>query len=591
MRRMTAEVTSIALFALVAFTATGAQRIEDAYFAPENQLIFRMVYPDGVIRQFDRDYTRQGTMRSADGWSARFFDQASVEITPDSGVGDKFLFDRGRLVRATMNGEVKNFQYDQRRQPVTGMVPPLQTRIEDSRAKAKEHSYNEFLHKWDGSGRLAFPFVNPNQNGALYAELFVLFVFAAVWFRRISAKIGFSVLALASFACLVWTISRGAWLGVALALMPAALVGIRKKIRSWRFWGMVVLALSAIVVSGWILGQWHLIRGFDIHGNMNWSNAVRVEIWKNAPKLLHDAPGGWGFCGPGVAYLNWYQPLQVFALLPTLINSHLTLLATWGWFGRFVYLFLVAFFFMGAGWLFLRRGNFLPFALGMVFFTAAWFNPMSHRPELWALPILSSWLFLREAPWHRWKMPSVFAGAAVVVSVAICLALNWQGAVDAAGGEYIRAEGRRVMVHGPNPRIWLVDDGTVGGGLSGKDIREYYSVVKTAPALGYVTNIQDLPKKVDKLILVGQSCFDWLTLLSENESARANLPRKVIFISPSFSPSCIPPALFEHCLVSVMVGEFAALHDPEYANPPKWVNVIPGMERYILRWMQYAIEG
>jgi len=373
--------------------------------------------------------------------------------------------------------------------------------------------------------------------------------------------------------------------------MPFCMRKMWTSARSWRFWAAAALVVLVIVAAGWILGVEQLIRGFDICGNMNWSNAVRVEIWKNTPKLLHDAPGGWGFNGTGVAYLHWYQPLQVFALLSTLINTHFTLLAALGWTGRFFYLFFWLFFFVAAARLFWRRGNCLPLALGGAFFVAAWFNPMSHCPVLWALPVASSVFSLLDIPWRKWKVPSAMTVVSAIAAAVICVALNWQGASDAVGKEYIRAEGSRVMVHGPNPRIWLVDDGTVGGGLSGKDIREYYSYVKNAPALGYVTKISDLPAKVDKLVLVGQSGFDWLTLLSENESARAHLPREVVFLSPPFSPSTMPPALFEHCRVSVMVGEFAALHDPEYASPPKWVNVIPGMERYILRWMQYVIEG
>jgi hypothetical protein len=79
--------------------------------------------------------------------------------------------------------------------------------------------------------------------------------------------------------------------------------------------------------------------------------------------------------------------------------------------------------------------------------------------------------------------------------------------------------------------------------------------------------------------------------LSEDPSARKNLPKSVVFVSPPFQPSDIPEGVLKCCRVKVLVGEFAARYEPGYANVPDWVMVVPGMERYILRWMWYVMGG
>ena len=78
--------------------------------------------------------------------------------------------------------------------------------------------------------------------------------------------------------------------------------------------------------------------------------------------------------------------------------------------------------------------------------------------------------------------------------------------------------------------------------------------------------------------------------LSEDEEARNRLPKSVLFISPPFSPSQVPEGVLALCRPRIVVGEFAALYDEEYAKPLNWVTIVPGMEKYILRWMQYVME-
>ena len=71
--------------------------------------------------------------------------------------------------------------------------------------------------------------------------------------------------------------------------------------------------------------------------------------------------------------------------------------------------------------------------------------------------------------------------------------------------------------------------------------------------------------------------------------ARRNLPAEVTFISPPFPPSAVPAGLLSSCRVRLVVGEFAARYDAEYADAPEWVTIVPAMELYIYGWMRYVV--
>ena len=51
----------------------------------------------------------------------------------------------------------------------------------------------------------------------------------------------------------------------------------------------------------------------------------------------------------------------------------------------------------------------------------------------------------------------------------------------------------------------------------------------------------------------------------------------------------MPQGVLALCRPKLLVGEFAARYNPEYASPPEWVGVVPGVEKYMPNWMQYAL--
>jgi hypothetical protein len=227
-----------------------------------------------------------------------------------------------------------------------------------------------------------------------------------------------------------------------------------------------------------------------------------------------------------------------------------------------------------------------------VFAVMACFNPVFTEWGLWLVPAVALLCVL--PVFRRRKVLTVVVPASAALAVAVLAALAYWGTQTGREKRWVpvKVEGRRVKVNGDNPRIWVVDDGrgALGGQLVGKDIRSFYQSLPGAPAMGYVADIADLPANgVRRLVLAGSAGTDWLVKLSEDESARNNLPKSVVFVSPPFMPSEIPEGVRALCNPTVVVGEFAARYHDEYRLKQNMVNIIPSMEKYILMWPQYVI--
>ena len=100
-----------------------------------------------------------------------------------------------------------------------------------------------------------------------------------------------------------------------------AMYGAKQYIAELTVYGFVCTTLNIIVL------------GYMVTHPGDW--LVKYAFWL---RMMVDAPRGWGGYSPGAAYVDWYQPLNIFALTPTLINDHLTRLVAFSWAGRFAYL-------------------------------------------------------------------------------------------------------------------------------------------------------------------------------------------------------------------------------------------------------------
>ena len=587
-----------------------------AYFAPESLILFRMRYPDGSYREFQRNFERPDVLRSVGGWRARIKgDRITVKTGPNVAGGQaSFVFEKGRLVEFAQGELKKTFPYDSAARPLAGETPPYHfgdardkqkskadktTREKRQRHTIDKKVFRSFTGKWRKSGRLQWPFISPNENGCLYASLALLACYLFYMKRRPLQILGGVLFLVFSFA-LAMTASRGSFLALALALVPTFILSGKVIVRSKAFW--ILVALVILAAAGWFLTHDAklLTRGF--RSASAWSNEVRLDMWRAVPQMIAEAPGGWKFAHVGRAFMDWYQSLELVSLPGSLMNDHLTRMVGYGWLGRFGYLFawLVCFALLAVEAIRTRKA----IALGawILFAVAGWFNPLYALSALWVPPIAATAICLFDKPWRgfriKWAACAV-GGAALLTGLVLCgVWLAGQG--EPERGYRVRAADKRVYVKGMKPRIWIVDDGyALGGVLTCKEIRGYYVYQPDAPAVGYVRLVDYLPReKIHRLVLGGQAGADWMDWLreqveaaaKENKAPQIDIPDEVVFVSPPFPPSALPEGLLQSCKVRLLVGEFAARYEPEYANPPSWVQIVPAMELYFVDWMKRIID-
>lgn len=580
--------------------ATNAQEAASAYIAPESIVFYRMRLPNGNCYEFEHDFARPHVLRGPAGWKGRITgDDISVVSGPRlEGGRAKFKFRLGRLVEFSQGKNKISFPYETPREATRGGAPvyvgdelSLSLPKDKAHKKAVSIAKGVMAGKWRKSGRLSWPSENPNVNGFLYASaaIFASFFF---YMRRRAVKIAGAALFVAAFGATAATASRGALLALAVALAPGFLLHARQLLKSKAFWSVAVLA--ALVAGCWFATHDTRMfsRGF---GKGSWSNEVRLEMWKTAPAMMYEAPDGWGFTHVGRAYMDWHQPLDSISLPGSLMNDHLTRMAGWGDTGRYLYLFawLAAFSLLGS--LALRTKNAAPLGAVLLVAVATWFNPVSTAAVMWILPVATVALAALLRPWRGFR----FGRCLSLLAASSALALGVLEIVKAAGAkEAARADVRiaardgRVMVKASNPKIWIVDDGkALGGLLACKEIRAWYNVDPSAPAVGYVRSVEALPEgKIKRLVLGGKAGAEWMDMVVKKigGGARIELPGEVVFISPPFPPSALPSDFVEQCNAKIVVGEFAARWQKEYANPPPWAIVVPAMELYIPGWMRFA---
>jgi len=186
---------------------------------------------------------------------------------------------------------------------------------------------------FNGIWRMDWGLGNPNKTAALIAILMV-----AVWGLAYVRKWGFWVaitLFMALGGCLVHTFSRGGLIaaGLGLAVLLAYVP------RPWPKKRGLALGFS-------VLGL--IVFSFCLNAHERYGQGVieedrsiinRAELWKSAPKMMVDAPTGWGLGNSGKAFMQWYQWVPRNEQYRTMVNSHLTWLVESGWPARFLYLF------------------------------------------------------------------------------------------------------------------------------------------------------------------------------------------------------------------------------------------------------------
>ncbi|MFA6948969.1 MAG: O-antigen ligase family protein [Eubacteriales bacterium] len=185
----------------------------------------------------------------------------------------------------------------------------------------------------DISGRVVSTFGNPNVL-AEYLIMLLPIALAALLLSK-SAKSGvprFVIFGAVSL-CLVFTWSRGAWLGLLIALMLFALIYSRRSLL------IIIAGVCAVPFMPFVLPQ-NIISRFTSIGNMSdTSTAYRVNIWRAVTDMISDFFGG-GIGVGGSAFAEVY-PSYSLAGIESAPHSHqlyLQILLEIGIFGLLIFL-------------------------------------------------------------------------------------------------------------------------------------------------------------------------------------------------------------------------------------------------------------
>ncbi len=415
--------------------------VAGAYLTSENAFEMRMRQPDGRERVFRRDFDEPNKLYGDEPWVGEDHgNQLFTILTNPEFKGGRtgYVFQNGHLRRMILGRKDLSFAampYPKSSEPLESLWPE----------KVTEEEAKELFGTWKDKSRWRMGYSSPNKGGFLCAELALVALCVAFLCgrRKWLAAIG-ALGACAAFYALLMTGSRSALVALAVG---AAVVAVCR-FRAHFSWKRLSISLGVLAVGAGILvlsgqAERFTTKLVDAQGA---SDAFRINVWKTAPRMMIDSPCGWGLGNSGVAYTCWYQPPTEFKVIRTLVNSHLTWLVEFGWFGRFAYLTLVVgvcLFLLVAAW---RGANPLPAALMCSFATAGLFNSVMEAPTLWILPVLS--LATLRGGWpalmaSRRAWTSLGVGAAVSALVLAAVAAY---GVKTRQVPPLRANGERVVV-------------------------------------------------------------------------------------------------------------------------------------------------
>lgn len=383
---------------------------------------------------------------------------------------------------------------------------------------------------------------NPNKTAALIACL-MIGLWALAYIRKWGfwvALVGFTALGI----CLVHTFSRGGFVALFLGMIPVLWMSPRPW--PWKRIAGIVAAVWVIIgFSVYLQAHERLGQGV-VQEDRSISN--RLELWKYAPAMMLDAPGGWGIGNSGKAFMEWYQPLDRHEPYRTMVNSHLTWLVEFGWVGRFLYL---------AGWVavFLlclpdarARWLAIPFGVWLAFLVSAIFSSVAEEPWVWVVPGL---LLFAAVVWRIksavWPRPAAWIASPVAAALALFLI-----PVIGRGTDVQRVESAVIFGNG-SPSVWVVADEKVLGANYGRTLRAQWSDVGIA-CVGIAGDLKDLPdvEKTD-VVLTGR----FLSSPSVADRQRLAGATSILLVNPAVYPQELGGLADLGDTLTVMIGDFA----------------------------------
>jgi hypothetical protein len=381
---------------------------------------------------------------------------------------------------------------------------------------------------------------NPNKTAVLIAMLML-----AIWLVAYIKRWGFwaSLVCFVSLGvCLMDTASRG-------GLVAALAGGVYLLLNLPKPWPKIRV-ISIVAGSGMIVLSSLFFCTLPRYGlginSEDPSITHRLALWRSAPRMMVDAPWGWGFGNSGRAYVQWYQPLDHHEIYRTLVNSHMTWLVEMGWLGRFLYLMAWVAPFLLCWPRHRTLFQAIPLAVWITFAVGAFFSSVAECIWLWGLPLLA--LFV--AVWGRWReadWPKMIICSQGISASAIALFTIWAiGMVSPS--RTVRGSADRVVLGGGQPTIWVLTDPKILGSDFGRTLRENmppYSV-------GLITTPRLPPDLQGNLLVV---CGSVSSAELGTLSTLSSHFHRLILVNPAFYPKEF--GIRDGRNLTVLYGEFA----------------------------------
>jgi hypothetical protein len=399
------------------------------------------------------------------------------------------------------------------------------------------HDY--FYH---GVWRMDWGLGNPNKTAALIAML-MLSLWSLANFRKWGFWLRLSLFTVLGIG-LIHTFSRG---GI-IALFVGAIPIIYFSNRPWPW-----LNIGGATVAIWIMvGAAITLDAQDRYGQgvvqQDRSIDNRLDIWREAPEMMVDAPWGWGLGNSGHAYMEWYQPLDQSEQYRTLVNSHLTWLVELGWPLRFIYVLMWASVLLLCWPNEMARELSIPFGVWIAFAISAVFSSVAESPWLWIIPIIcliATIIFrAQRSNWPAakyWTIPLAVSGAMIL---GVCIMGSNEGQISGSNDSVVLGRG--------DPDIWIIVNSKVMGQNYGHSIRQYLRQQGSLRSAVGVANSPDISKDKNRtVVFAGNIPCDDKTKLALSSAKR------VILLNPFFSPEDAGLIKANDGRIKVIFGEFS----------------------------------
>ena len=547
-------------------------------FFPVNSQMFRLLKDDGGERMFARDADEPRALVGEGGWMGELRGRDALLLSADERQGLYFV--NGLLRKRLINGRERAVQVEPPKntglEAIKGFWPPQESRL---KAGAAPDDY------WAQDHRLRLWFKNPNLAGGLMA-LLALFSLGLVFFRGWLWKMTGMLVAFVFLALLIKTESRAAMLAFGFGCGLMALVRV-KSLLSWRVWLPVVLCVG--LAGGYMALQKNGGRFTTKMFQEGNSNLSRIPIWLEVPRMMADAPWGWGAGESGKAYIRWYQDKST-CLLENLVSGHCTFLVEHGWPMRFTYAFLWSLAFILCLGYAMRGRNPMPLAVVGAFAFIGLFHPVVYAWELWVVPVFASvvvlWGSRRDIANLKGAVPICIAAG---ISAAFCIALLVEGKWRTGNEKKIPVFGSAdsVCVNNDSPEMWIVDDDYVLHGgywwLMGRELRDWCARNPQERSLGHTFSINAVPASCRRLVIVGERCEEFCRSWRQILADHAKLS-EVVLLSPSFPAESLSVELPAGCSLQVIQGGLVA-RAAGYGVKPNCLRIVEGASLYIPDWL------